>query len=50
MLQGEDIKSLKNNEKSSFSQTPTEGSETTGPGSYSHRPLVPSVSDTVSAG
>jgi len=46
ILQGEDITSLKNHENSSCSQSRTEGSETTYPGSTSHRPLVPSVSDT----
>lgn len=45
-LQGDDVKGLKNEEKSSTSQTLPNGSESTSTSSYSHRPLVPSASDT----
>lgn len=45
-LQGDDVKGLKNEDKSSTSQTPPNGSESTCTSSYSHRPLVASASDT----
>lgn len=44
-LQGDNGKGLKNEEKLSTSQTSPNSSESTA-GSYSHRPLIPSASDT----